>query len=107
MKKILTAVISAAICAAFALNTFAVSYSYGDVNGDGKVNSSDALAVLRSSTGIITLSSAQKTAADVNGDGKVNSSDALMILNYAVGNIDTFPVEEGGDPDIDHGVIDD
>lgn len=107
MKKILTAVISAAICAALAFNTFAAWYGYGDVNGDQKVNSSDALAVLKGSTGIIKLSSAQKTAADVNGDGNVNSSDALMILKYAVGSIDTFPVEEGGDPDIDHGVIDD
>ena len=93
MKKILTAVISAAICAAFALNTFAVSYSYGDVNGDGKVNSSDALAVLKSSTGIITLSSAQKTAADVNGDGAVNVIDAMLIARYAAKKISVFPVQ--------------
>ena len=107
MKKIITVVFSVSLCVVLAFNAFAAWCGYGDVNCDKKINSADALEVLKHSTGIISLSSDQKTAADVNGDGKINSLDALMILNFSVGNIDVFPVEEGGDPDIDHGVIDD
>lgn len=54
----------------------------GDVNGDGKVNSLDASAILRYSAGLKTLTEQQKTAADVNGDGKVNALDAAKILKY-------------------------
>ena len=41
----------------------------------------------------------------MNNDDNVNSSDALLVLGRAVGLIDIFPVEEGEDPDIDHGFI--
>ncbi len=57
----------------------------GDVNGDGKVNSSDAREVLRAAAGLNKLSEDKKKKADVNGDGKVNSSDAREILRKAAG----------------------
>ncbi len=59
----------------------------GDVNFDGKINSSDALIVLQASVGSASLDSKGKKAADVNGDGSINSSDALLILRYSVGEI--------------------
>ena len=62
----------------------------GDINTDGKINSADALLVLQSSTGIITLTDTQKLLADVNEDGKINSTDALLILQYATGKITSF-----------------
>ncbi len=62
----------------------------GDLNSDNKINSADALIVLQSSVGTVTLTAQQKTFADVNTDGKINSSDALMILQFAVGFIDRF-----------------
>ena len=62
----------------------------GDINTDGKINSADALLVLQSSTGIITLTDTQKLLADVNKDGKINSTDALLILQYATGKITYF-----------------
>lgn len=68
----------------------ASSSSTGDVNKDGKINSSDALLVLQSSVGSVTLTSEQKTLADVNRDNKINSSDALKILQYSVGSINKF-----------------
>ncbi|MCQ2468944.1 MAG: dockerin type I domain-containing protein [Ruminococcus sp.] len=61
--------------------------NYGDVNGDKKVDSRDASAVLieyaKSSTvagGSFTET--QKLAADINGDKKVDSRDASAILLY-------------------------
>ena len=62
----------------------------GDLNSDNKINSADALIVLQSSVGTVTLTAQQKTFADVNKDDKINSSDALMILQFAVGFIDRF-----------------
>lgn len=66
------------------------TYTLGDVNNDGKINSSDALLILQSAVGKITLSTTQTLAADVNKDGKINSSDALKVLQYAVGKITSF-----------------
>lgn len=106
MKKLI-AIISAAVIVAAMLvpAAFAAQNVYGDVTGDGKVNSSDALMILQSSVGLKKLSKNQKTAADVDGNDKVNSADALLVLNYSVGNIDVFPVEEGGEPATDHDVM--
>ena len=101
MKKFLTVIVSLIIAASLCLNSFA-SYIYGDVTGDKKINSSDALRTLMHSTGLTTLKGDQRSAADVNADNRINSSDALLILNYSVGNINIFPAEQGGDPDVDH-----
>lgn len=49
----------------------------GDINGDGSVNSTDALVLNR----IIASgkTAAQNPEADINGDGQVNSTDALVL----------------------------
>ncbi len=57
----------------------------GDVNGDGKVNSSDARLVLQYTVELIQLTEEQLARANMNGDTLVNSSDARMILQAAVG----------------------
>ncbi len=57
----------------------------GDLTGDGKLNSTDALKVLQYSVGIISFTDDQKSIADMNSDGKINSSDALYILKKSVG----------------------
>ena len=59
----------------------------GDVNSDGKVDSSDASLVLEEYAVIQTggagaFTENQKKAADVNKDGKTDSSDASKILEY-------------------------
>lgn len=62
---------------------FAVS---GDVTGDGKVNSNDAVAILRHLAGYeITGNIA---FGDVTGDGKVNSNDSVAILRRLAGYTD-------------------
>ena len=57
----------------------------GDVNGDGSVNSTDALAVLRYSMGLIGLDPDELERADVDSSGTVDSADALTILRMALG----------------------
>ncbi len=56
----------------------------GDVDGNKKVNSTDALMALQASVQIITLTSNQKIVADMDGNGNVNSVDALLILKKSV-----------------------
>ena len=56
----------------------------GDINADSKINSADALLILRHAVGLTTLSGKLLISADWNGDGKVNSSDALEVLRFAV-----------------------
>ena len=70
--------------------------TYGDVDKDGKISSSDALMVLQNVVGILDFSDGQLTVADVDGDRKISSSDALLILQHTVGIIDSFPVESAG-----------
>ncbi len=68
--------------------------TYGEVNGDEKINSADALEILKSVVGKVDLNEMQIEAADVNDDGKVGADDALMILQYVVGKLQYFPAEE-------------
>ena len=56
----------------------------GDIDADSKINSADALLILRHAVGLTTLSGHLLISADWNGDGKVNSSDALEVLKFAV-----------------------
>ena len=63
----------------------------GDVNGDGYINSSDSLLVIKSMSEAGILFENQKKNADVNKDGFVNSADALILLRYAVGEISHVP----------------
>ncbi|MBQ7646407.1 MAG: hypothetical protein IJS94_03970, partial [Clostridia bacterium] len=62
----------------------------GDVNGDGEVDSLDAVSALKYDAGMIDLDDAQLAAADVNGDGEVNSLDGSLIFKYDAGLIDEF-----------------
>ncbi len=64
---------------------------FGDVNGDGKINSGDAALTYAYVNGKIKLKEGQLKAADVNGDGKINSGDAALIYARVNGKIETFP----------------
>ncbi|MEE1065592.1 MAG: dockerin type I domain-containing protein [Acutalibacteraceae bacterium] len=81
MKKFLS--IMLVIVLAFSFVTIASARLVGDVNSDGKANSSDALEILRFAVGL--TDEINKTYADINADSVINSSDALLVLNIAVG----------------------
>ena len=63
----------------------------GDVNGDGYIDSADAMLCLRYSVGLAKeLTEEQKRAADVNKDGFVDAGDAIKILRYDAKLIDSL-----------------
>lgn len=70
-----------------------IQVKYGDVDGNDRVNATDALTTLQFAVDKITLTEEQILAANVDGKGTVTSSDALMILQYSVDKISSFPVD--------------
>ncbi len=68
--------------------------AYGDVDGNGKVEASDALMVLKSVVGKIQLTDEEFARAELDGNEKVDAGDALSILKKVVGKINRFPIEE-------------
>ena len=69
------------------------SYFYGDVSGNGLVNTYDASLVAQYAVGLINFTDKQIEAADVSGENGVNTYDASLIAQYAVGLIDRFPIQ--------------
>lgn len=60
-------------------------YTIGDVNGDGNVNTFDALLVMRYALGLVELKGSKLKAADFSGDGTVSSYDALVLMRHVLG----------------------
>ena len=63
-------------------NNGATSYAKGDVNGDGRISSSDYVLIKNYIMGSGNLSEVAKQSADYNNDGKITSSDYVLIKNY-------------------------
>lgn len=67
----------------------------GDVDGDGRVSGSDALQILRISTGKIIPTPEQAQVADINGNGRVDSDDWLRAVMLMTDKIELpAPVNE-------------
>ncbi len=93
------AVIFAGLAVIIHFSTKVTNESYekcilGDVNGDGYINSGDALEVIKMLTGNAELFDSQQKNGDVNADGKLSSADALILLRYCIGDIDDLPYTE-------------
>ncbi len=71
-----------------------VTATFGDVDENNKIDSTDARLVLQLAVGKIAPESLCSEAADVDGNNKIDSTDARLILQYAVGKIDEFPIEK-------------
>ena len=61
-----------------------VTLTYGDVDNSGKIDSADALAILRVSVKLTTFTAAQTAQADVDGDNSITSADSLLVLRHSV-----------------------
>ena len=61
----------------------------GDVNGDGKVNGADVVAVIN-----YVLAASTASEGDVNGDGKVNGADIVATINYVLSFTGTRAYED-------------
>ena len=88
---VLALLLPAAVPAAFGEG---VSY-YGDLDGNGKVNSADARTALRAAARLEELTDLQKKIGDMNGDGKIKSDDARTILRMAAKLEAPVPFSDG------------
>lgn len=63
----------------------------GDINGDGSIDSKDAVLVLKSyAESLVSGEDTFYSAGDVNGDKKVDSKDAVIILKYYAATLTGF-----------------
>ncbi len=89
MKKVISVVLVAVMVLSLSVVAFAAKL--GDVDGNGKVTSADALLVLQAAAGNKTLTADQQKKADYNKDGSVSAIDARKILQVVAG---LLPEEE-------------
>ena len=63
----------------------------GDVNGDGKIDSKDAVLVLKSyAESLVSGNKSTDLAGDINNDGSIDSKDAVIILKYYAATLTGF-----------------
>ncbi|MCL2488759.1 MAG: putative Ig domain-containing protein, partial [Oscillospiraceae bacterium] len=66
---------------------------YGDINGDDKVDITDARLLLQHLVGKYTIPEGRLVYARVSGGDTVSINDARLILQFIVEKIDRFPAE--------------
>ncbi|MBQ9949303.1 MAG: C40 family peptidase [Clostridia bacterium] len=70
----------------------------GDANCDGKVNTSDAVQILKECAKVSELDFYGSIAADINVDNSINTADAVGLLKTIVSEDDALqPIEKMGD----------
>ena len=76
-----------------ATESMRTQYYYGDVNVDGKVNTTDAALILKYSAAMYMIEpdTLSYTLADANKDEWINTADATFILKYCAGMGEIYP----------------
>ena len=65
---------------------------FGDVNGNGEVQTLDAAWITQYIEGTREFTETQKLSADANLDGKINAADTSLINSYVLETIPELPV---------------
>ena len=76
------ALVSLLLALALGISVAADGVLQGDVNGDGILNSADAIYLLRHT--IMPTVYPANQAIDMNGDGIQNSADAIYLLRHTI-----------------------
>ena len=83
-----TVAIGSANASAVTYETFEIkktaTYKVGDVNGNGKVNTKDLVALAQHFAGGYGVTIIQE-AADINGNGKLNTKDLVLLAQHFAG----------------------
>ena len=69
---------------------YVAEYILGDVNGDKRINTMDAIKVLQHISKKITLGEVEALAADTSKDGRITTIDVIKILQYISKKITKF-----------------
>ena len=62
----------------------------GDVDGNGVVDTKDALMIMQCINGDLIMTDDEFKRANLNGDEELSSVEALRILQYINGNVSTL-----------------
>jgi hypothetical protein len=69
----------------FAFDVGAQTSLRGDVNGDGKIDASDALLIQQALVGALASSTTIYPRGDANCNGSIDAADVVLVLRAAVG----------------------
>lgn len=89
MKKLLLALI--VITLVFSMISAGAATRYGDLDGDGSIDSLDVTILKRGILKKLTIE--DPVAADLDGDGEITSLDLTLLKRYVLKKISGFPVE--------------
>ena len=70
-------------------------YIEGDIDGNGMIDASDALIILKAAARLQLPSVGELSLTDFNCDMTLDAEDALLVLKKAAKLIDEFPYDEG------------
>ncbi|MEG0457171.1 MAG: dockerin type I repeat-containing protein, partial [Oscillospiraceae bacterium] len=88
IKKIISLILVLSFVFTYSITVFSNELDIkGDVNKNGKLDSLDALMILKHVAQITVLNDEQLTFADFNSNGKVDTLDALRVLKRVAGII--------------------